>query len=465
MQPPRWLSDLSDLLPAERIATSEHDRRFYGADRCRAFAGCADLVLFPITTDEVARIIGRARERRIPLVPSGGRTGIIAGATATQGEVVLSLDRMRRIVAVDRHEQLLTAEAGVTLQAVQEAAREHGLFYPVDYASRGTTQLGGSIATNGGGTRVLRYGMTRDVVRGLTVVTGRGEVLHLGGRLVKNSVGADLKQLFIGTEGTLGIITEATVRLLLSPPPYLTALIGLIDATHVPELVTTLRGNNLTLALAEYFDRKSFEFVSSAFKAQEPLAQPYPHYLVVQIELPSSTTEASATEALESLLHTSWGVGDIVIASSSSQSDALLALREQIAEAINHLGKPHKNDIAVPPATVPTLLERLRSTVPLKPDEQLLLFGHLGDGNIHVNTVFPKSCSPDEVRERGERLDQVIYKIVLDLGGTLAAEHGVGLLKPQVLPLMRSGAELGALHALKAYFDPDGILNPGKLLP
>jgi len=453
----------SDLLPASHISTDEHDLCFYGQDASKEFEGRASLVLFPRSTEDVQQILRRANERSVPIVPSGGRTGYSGGATATRGEVVLSLERMRKVFSLDPVSRVLHCEAGITTEAVAEAARAVGLYYPVDFASRGSSQLGGNIATNAGGIRVVRYGSTRDWILGLTVITGRGERLDLNGPLVKNQTGYDLRSLFIGSEGTLGIVTEAYVRLTDPPPATDRALCAIDDAELAMLLMQRLRAARIDIHVIEYFERSGLELVLKAQKQlRDPFAAPHPAYLLLEVEA-ASPPEKFHGLLLEAMEQTD--IRDVVLAQSEKQRSDLFALRERISESIRTLAVPHKNDIAVPLNQIQTFLTKLRLlTQEQFRDVAVVVFGHIGDGNLHLNYLKPDALKPKCFFEQCRAFDQEVFALVQKLQGSISAEHGVGLLKKPYLHFSRTPAEIALMRSLRAVFDPQGILNPGKLV-
>jgi FAD/FMN-containing dehydrogenase len=422
-------------------------------------------IAFPRSTEEVCGLVRAAREAGLGLVPSGGRTGLSGGAVAVAGELVVSLERMRRIVAFDPVDRLLTVEAGVVIATVQEYACGQGLFYPVSFAAEGSAQIGGTIATNAGGIRVLRYGLTRERVAGLKVVDGRGRLLDLNRGLIKNASGYDLRHLLIGSEGTLGIIVEATLRLLDPPPPSRVMLLGLPAMPVMLEVIRALRAK-LGLSACEFFSAAAMQRVCAARKAQPPLDQNCPYYLLIEFDVPSGreqSVEALALEAFEHLLR-GGRVLDGVLSQSSAQAAALWSYREGIAEAAAPF-TPYKNDLAVRLSRLPTFLEELESLVERSfPGFEVLWYGHAGDGNLHMNILKPADLGVAEFESLCKRSSAAIYELTKRFGGSISAEHGIGLLKSPFLALSRSDAEIELMRGIKRVLDPDGILNPGKLL-
>ncbi len=436
--------------------------RHYGRDWTRFWPSAPSAVAFPRTTAEVRDLVLWARGEKLALVPSGGRTGLSGGAVAAAGELVVSMEKMRRIIKVDSIEPSITAEAGACVGDIQRTAAEADLYYPVDWTAAASSQIGGSIATNAGGIRVLRYGMTRRWVRGLTVVTGAGEVVRLGGGLVKNNAGPDLMQLVIGSEGTLGIITEAIIGLMDPPPDTSALLLAMPDLAGLMHAFESLR-RSLTLTAFEFFDRASVRAVASHCGKEFPLNDEYPFYAVVEFLDPGEVASETASLVFESLLE-GGQVADGVVSQSATQAAGMWFWRERITESIADR-TPYKNDLSVRIARVPEFLENLQRLVDTKyPDFEVLWFGHIGDGNLHMNVLRPDGWDVAEFHSALDALSPQVFDLVRAHGGSLSAEHGIGLLKRDYLSLIRSPTEINALRALKQVFDPDGILNPGKLL-
>lgn len=445
------------------------DLSFYGADRCRGgWPVRPSLVVFPRSVAEVQAVVRTCAAHEMPIVPSGGRTGLAGAATATAGEVVLSLERMHEILDIDLAARTLRCEPGATLQAVHEAAAAVGLLYPVDYASKGSAQIGGSIATNAGGVKVLRYGLTRDWVLGLKVVLASGELVELGGALVKNNTGYDLRQLFIGSEGTLGVIVEATLRLCRPPADALVALCAVPSDTHVLALFSRLRASSLALSAFECFDDGCLAHVLAHRRGDPPFTAPSPRYALLEVEVPVPGDAAleHTRDALSAILGDAQEVGEIddaVLAGTAAQARALWAYREDISESL-HRHTPHKADIALPVARVADFLAAWRPRVAARlPEIEALNFGHVGDGNLHLNLLRPASMPLPEFLDRVHAFDDELYALVQAHAGSISAEHGVGLLKRDHLHFTRSATEVAVMRGIKAVLDPAGLFNPGKI--
>ncbi|MCC5886036.1 MAG: FAD-binding oxidoreductase [Gammaproteobacteria bacterium] len=453
---------LSSLF-GDRLRQDDASLATWGRDWTRSFTVAPGAVVFPDRTEEVVALVQAAREHGFALVPSGGRTGLSGGAVAPAGEVVVSFDRMNRILELDPAGQLLRCEAGTITQTIQEHAEAHGLFYPVDFASAGSSQIGGNVATNAGGIKVIRYGMTRDWVAGLKVVTGRGEVLDLGRGLVKDNTGYDLRHLFVGSEGTLGLITEVTLRLARQPAAQQVLVLGLSAFPVVMEVLHAFR-RRLEVSAFEFFDAKALAKVLARTGLPAPFAadaDSCPYYVLVEVEV-SQDAEA-ALAVFEHCVEQGWVV-DGVLSQSEEQARKLWRLREDISETISHW-TPYKNDLAVRVSQVPEFLAEVDAFVGRHyPDLEVIWFGHIGDGNLHLNILKPEDMPQADFYERCHGASKEIFSMIRRHGGSVSAEHGVGLLKKDYLGYSRSPEEIAYLQAIRATFDPDGVLNPGKLV-
>ena len=461
--------DLVAAVGDERCSDAADDLAYYGADRCRGgWPVRPSMIVFPRSIPEVQAVVRACASHGVPIVPSGGRTGLAGAATATAGEVVLSLEKMQRVLAVDVAARTLRCEPGVTLQAVHEAAAAHGLLYPVDYASKGSAQIGGSLATNAGGVKVLRYGLTRDWVLGLKAVVASGACLELGGALVKNNTGYDLRQLFIGSEGTLGVIVEVTLRLCRPPADTLVALCAVPGDAAVLALFARLRASTATLSAFEFLDHGCLRHVLAHRGGASPFAEPSPRYALIEVEVPGpgEAPRAHAQAELTALLGDAAEAGEIddaLLAGTPAQARGLWALREDISESL-HRHTPHKADIALPVARVGEFLTTWRPAVAAAlPEVEALCFGHVGDGNLHLNLLRPDALALPEFLARVHGFDDETYAQVQAHGGSISAEHGVGLLKREHLHYSRSPEELAIFRGIKAVLDPHGLFNPGKI--
>lgn len=469
---PSFVARLNELLGADGLITSGEDLRYYGSDRCKGgWPVAPGAIALPRTIEQVQAIARLCTRERVAIVPSGGRTGLTGAATAIAGELVLSLERMSRIEAVDVPARLLRCEAGATIQAVQDAATRAGLEYPVDFAAKGSAHIAGSVATNAGGVKVIRYGLTRDRVAGLEVVLADGERLSLDGELVKNNTGYPLRQLFIGSEGTLGIIVGVTLSLTRPPAGHLVVLCSVPSDAGVLELFTRLRSSTLTLSAFECFDRGCVERVVAHRGVDQagPLEQLGAVAVLIEVELGRSESrdQGPTHDELMDVLADAQEAGellDAVVAQTDAQARELWAWREDISESLHHFS-PHKADIAVPIREVARFVTRWREAVAKAlPEIPALCFGHVGDGNLHLNLLRPESMSHEQFLARCHEFDPLMYDLVRAHRGSVSAEHGIGLLKRDYLAHTRSAREIASMRAIKQIFDPLGILNPGKLL-
>jgi len=468
---PTFLAALRELLGDDGLITAGDDLLFYGSDRCRGgWPVAPGAIALPRTIEQVQAIARRCTEERVAIVPSGGRTGLTGAATAIDGELVLSLERMNRILAIDEPGRLLRCEAGATIQAIQDAARGVGLEYPVDFAAKGSAHIAGSVATNAGGVKVIRYGLTRERVAGLEVVLADGEQLVLDGELVKNNTGYPLRHLFIGSEGTLGIIVGVTLTLTRPPVGQLVVLCSTPSDAAMLELFTRLRSSALTLAAFECFDRGCVDRVIAHRGVDQagPLEELGPMQVLIEVELGSRETrdQGPTYDALMELLGEAQEAGDLidaVVAATDTQARELWAWREDISESL-HGCSPHKADIAVPVREVACFVTRWREAVAAAlPGIPALCFGHVGDGNLHLNLLRPEAMSAEDFLARCHSFDPIMYGLVREHRGSVSAEHGIGLLKRDYLGHTRSAREIASMRAIKQIFDPLGILNPGKL--
>ena len=457
----KFATILQQECPGLEIETSAQILESHGRDWSDLPFARPSAVVFPETAEQARELVLAASKHGIPLVPSGGRTGLSGGAMAPSGEVIVSFDRMRRILDFDPVERTVTVEPGVVTNTVQAFAEEKGLYYPVSFAAEGSSQIGGNIATNAGGVRVLRYGMTRDQVVGLKAVTGRGDLLDCNRGLIKNASGYDFRHLFIGSEGTLGFIVEATLQLVSPPQPSRVMLLSLDDMDSVMS-VFELFQSSLSLTAFEYFDARSMCHVRDASELPAPLDGEYPLYVITEFDCPGDEQEQRALDCFEKGLDEGW-LNDGVMSQSVQQANELWRYREGIAEAAARFA-PYKNDLSVTISRVPKFISGVRGELAkLCPDYDVLLYGHIGDGNLHINLIRPDSETLEAFDARCHEITDVLSKLAGGMGGSASAEHGIGILKAPWLGTTRSPEEIELMKGIKGLFDPAGILNPGKL--
>jgi len=448
--------------PELEISTENAVLESHGCDWTRFRKPDAAAVVFPRSTGDVTRLVAVAAEHGIPLVPSGGRTGLSGGAVADAGEVVVSFDRMRRIMDFNAIDRTLTVEPGVVTQAVQDYAAQRNLYYPVSFASEGSSQIGGNIATNAGGIRVLRYGLTRDRVAGLKVVDGHGVLLECNGGLVKNASGYDLRHLFIGSEGTLGLIVEATLRLTDPPLPSRVMLLAVSDLDAMTRVFRQFN-DALSLTAFEFLSGAAMSHVRAGHGLPAPMETATPYYALLEFDCADPSVEDLALQQFEACLDEGV-VADGVISQSEAQAADLWRYREGISEAITKF-TPYKNDLSVRISEIPSYLDDLDRLVKTRyPGFEVLWYGHFGDGNLHMNILKPADMSVEAFEHACGEVNPEVFELTRTHNGSISAEHGIGLLKQAWLPYTRSGADIERMRAIKAVFDPVNIMNPGKLL-
>lgn len=469
--PPRaFLERIQGSFPADFLSEDPSDLAEYGRDWTRVVSPAPSAIAFPRSTDEVSRLLAACNDARVAVVPSGGRTGLAGGAVAASGEIVLSLAKMRRIHEVDRLGATVRVQAGAITEAVHAHCAPHGLTWPVDFASKGSSTVGGNIATNAGGVKVIRYGLTRQWVLGLEVVLASGEVIAGPGALEKNNTGLDLRQLFIGSEGTLGVVTEATLKLTRLPGVTTVMLFGVPDVAGVLRLFREARSAPITIAAYEFFSQRCLDRVAAHRKLRPPLSAPSEYYVLVEVEGdgPAEADAARLAEKLEPWIEHVFSAGlaeDGTLAQHSGEARDLWALREGISESLSATGLPHKNDVSLPIAALEAFSADLEQLFAQRyPGWEICLFGHVGDGNLHINVMKPESMDRAEFFAKTKDADRDLFAIVQRHGGSISAEHGIGILKKPFLSFSRGEAELNVMRAVKRALDPNGILNPGKIL-
>jgi len=461
------LAALRDSLGPRHVVTDPADMAPYLVESRKLYTGAALAVLRPGTTEEVAFAVRACTQAGIAIVPLGGNTGL-TGAGVPQGGMVLSLERMTRLRSVEPVDATITVEAGMILQEVQAAADAAGMLFPLSYASRGSARIGGGISTNAGGIAVLAYGNARDLVLGLEVVLADGRVWNGLKALRKDNAGYDLKQLFIGSEGTLGIVTAAVLKLFPKTRSSAVAFVGLDSARAALALFVFLRTRlDRDLTAFEYLPPFALDIVLRHVPGTvRPLAEAHGAYAL--IEVASARPDADARAALEAALGQAIEEGliaDAALGASGAQDDALWRLREGVPEAQTREGASIKHDVSVPLSRLPDFLERAGAAcVAAMPGLRPCGFGHFGDGNIHFNLTQPEDMPAAEFLAQWGRFNRIVHDVVHALGGSIAAEHGVGLIKRDELVRYGDPVGLDLMRRLKAALDPKALLNPGKVL-
>ncbi len=426
------------------------------------WVGTSPLVLRPSSTQQVSEILKLAHATDTNIVPQSGNTGLVGGGIPN-GEVLLSLDRMTRIMEIDPTNFTMTVEAGCTLAQVKQAAEQAGRLFPLSLASEGSCRIGGNLATNAGGVNMLAYGNARDLCLGLEVVLADGRIWNGLRRLRKDNTGYDLKNLFIGSEGTLGVITAAVLKLHPLPRRYDTALVAVPSpdaALAVLNLLKQEAGQHLVAC--ELIPEIGLRFTTTHMGTRDPFAASSPWYLLVEF---ADADVGRLAAAIETALARGDAV-DAVIAQSDSQRKEFWALRENMSEAQQFEGGSIKHDVSVPVSKVPAFIREATTAVhALVSGCRVVCFGHLGDGNMHFNVSQPVGMDKQQYLSRWKEMSDVVHAIVVQLGGSISAEHGIGVLKRDEMSKIKSPVELQLMHEVKRMLDPKGILNPGKVLP
>ncbi len=456
------LAELEGFLKKEQIKTDEESLKYWGKDWTTYFDIKASAIVFPHNAQDVQALVKWARQHKVGLVPSGGRTGLSGAAVATQGEVVVSFDHMNKIKDFSSIDQTVVIEPGVVTETLQEYAVSKNLFYPVDFAATGSSQMGGNIATNAGGIKVIRYGLTRDWIVGLKVVTGTGELLELNNALVKNATGYDLRHLIIGSEGTLGFIVEATVKLAPAPPQMKVLVMGISALENVMKVFADFK-TKTTLVAFEMFSDKALRKVLENTGLAAPLSSECPFYVLAEVETRTEQDEELALSVFEKGLEEGW-ILDGVISQSDVQATTFWRYREDISESLAKYS-PYKNDISVAISKVPPFMQDLDQILSTAyPTWEVVWFGHIGDGNLHINILRPEGMSKEDFVKECRKVDVMVFEAVRKYKGSISAEHGVGLTKKSFLNFTRSEAEIEIMRGIKKVFDPDHIINPGKVI-
>jgi FAD/FMN-containing dehydrogenase len=464
------LAELKAAVGPGNSLDSQEDLAPYLTDFRHLYRGAAPLVLRPRSVDEVAKILAICNLHEVAIVPQGGNTSYCGGATPDESgsQIVVSLQRLNRIRQVDPANYSMMVEVGCTLAGAQSAAREANRLFPLSLGSEGTAQIGGNLSTNAGGTAVLRYGMMRDLVLGLEVVLADGRVLSALKSLRKDNTGYDVKSLFIGAEGTLGIITAASLKLFPVPADTATALVGIDSPSQALDLLARLRsaaGDQVTSF--ELMPRLAVQMtVKHVAGVADPLSFDSAWYLLIELSSPNPNQNLTGllTSELEDAAAAS-AVKDAMLATSLAQAQAMWKLRESVPEAQRRHGASIKHDVSVPVSAIPELIEMGTAlALELAPEGDVVPYGHAGDGNLHFNLSQKAGANAAQFAGRTHALELAMFDLVESLGGSISAEHGIGRLKAEEFARRADPVELAVMHALKKALDPKGILNPGKVL-
>lgn len=445
----------------------------YVTDTRGRYSAKSPLVLRPGTVDEVAAIVELANETSTPIIPQGGNTGLVGGglplAEGNHDEVIISLGRMNRILDVDPASNTMTVEAGVILENIQNAADEVDRLFPLSLGAQGTCQIGGNIGTNAGGTGVLAYGNTRDLVLGLEAVLPTGEIWSGLTRLRKDNTGYDLKNLIVGAEGTLGIVTKAVLKLYPKPRGREVAFAAVSSAEAGLQLLSMAKnGAGGGLTGFEFMASIAMEFTLKHAQSsiRRPIEGQYPWYVLMEIS--SSRSMQDAREMLENILETAFEEGvvlDAVLADSLEQQKMFWTLREDMSWAQKPEGASIKNDIAVPVGSIPEFIKVAdKAVLDIVPEARIVNFGHMGDGNLHYNISQPLGWTAEQYFEHEPAVHEAVNRVVLEFGGSISAEHGIGQMKRDKLAKIKDPGALHMMQAIKAALDPKNIMNPGKVL-
>ena len=442
-------------------STDSDDLAKYGKDWSMNFPADPSAILFPETEDQVIEIVKWANETNTKLVPSGGRTGLSSAATASKKEVVVSFERMNKILDFNPIDQIVKVEPGVITEDLHNYVEEKGFFFPIDLAAKGSCHIGGNVATNAGGLRVLKYGMMRNWVSGLTVITGSGQKLRLNKSLVKNATGYDLRHLFVGSEGTLGFITEVELRVTRPAENTVVLVLGLEKLGHVIDVYQKFR-DEMDLSACETFSDFAMEKVVEMHSLQRPFETKAPFYQLLEVENCDESQAEKLATLFEFCFEKGW-INDGVISQSPTQAKNLWNLREFISESLSPMS-PYRNDVSVRTPNIPAFAEEIEQEYKKQyPDFGVAWFGHIGDGNLHIDILKPDGMDKEEFIKKCKESDKTLFSVVSKYDGSISAEHGVGMLKKDYLSYSRSEEEIAIMRDIKKVFDPKGILNPGKV--
>lgn len=457
------LDELLRALGADVLSVKEQDRQHYGHDETEDLSYPPDAVVRPRTTEQVALVMAICSKYRIPVTPIGGRTGLSGGALSVHGGIGLALDRMDRIVEIDERNLQVTVEPGVITQVLQDAVSAKGLYYPPDPSSKGSCTIGGNLAENAGGPRAVKYGVTRDFVLNLQVVLPNGEVIWTGANTLKNSTGYDLTRLMVGSEGTLGVITRAVLRLVPLPRETRLMLVPFAEATKACEAVSAVFRAGVLPSAMEFMERDAILWTmryTEGLPAQlsgEPAA-----YLLIEVDGNDPDVLMSECERILAVVE-EHGAGEVLFAGTSSEKDALWRMRRSVPVSVKAHSTYKEEDTVVPRYELPRLLEGVKE-IGARYGFTSVCYGHAGDGNLHVNII--RGDLDDHAWEKElPKAIREIFTLVVSMGGTLSGEHGIGLVQKEYMDIAFNATQLDLMRGIKNVFDPLGVMNPGKILP
>ena len=440
-----------------------HTYESYGRDYTKKIKPNFSALVFPKTEEEVVSIVKIALEHKISIVPSGGRTGLSGAALAYNGEIVLSMEKLNRFLELDSFSKTARVQAGMITKEIHRKVEEQGFYFPVDFAASGSSHIGGNIATNMGGIRVLRYGLLRNWILGLNVVTGKGELLRFNGKVLKNNTGYDLKQLFIASEGTLGIITEATLALTTIPKESRSILLATKDFKAILEVFKQTHNCNINLLAFEMFSNQCLKIVTESLSLKQPFSENFPYYALIEFELESKDSEGKIFEFVEKISEKEL-IEDGIISENTKQNLDFWMYREGIGEALFTNYTVEKQDISIPLKSMNDFINHFNELLEKKyPNFVSVIFGHIGDGNLHINLLKPKSLSSELFFEKCQLLNKEMFELIKSYEGSISAEHGIGILKKDFLHYSRTKEEIDIMKSIKATFDPYNIINTGKI--
>jgi FAD/FMN-containing dehydrogenase len=466
--PPRLeaLAAIRDAVGAKGVFEGEDAAPFLSEWRQR-WPGETPLIVAPASAEEVSKVVRICHSHHVAITPQGGNTGVVGGQIPYGDEIILSLKRMRRIRDIDPLNNTMTVDAGVTLAEAQDAARKADRLFPLSIGSEGSCQIGGAVSTNAGGVHVVKYGNMRDLVLGLEAVLPNGDVWNGLKRLRKDNTGYDLKQLLIGGEGTLGVVTGAVVKLFPRPLQTATAFAGVASASDAVSLLAEAQGaTGGAVSGFELMSRFSVELVLKHIPGvRDPMAAPHAWYVLMEV---SAGRGGDLHRVMEELLAGAMEKGrieDAVIAESNAQADMLWRLRHSISEAINGEGLGARHDVSVAVSDIPAFLKSADAAVAqIAPDARMVAFGHIGDGNIHYDVIGPEGAGRNALDDKRAQIENAVYDIIDRFSGSISAEHGIGRHRRESLAKRKSAVEMEMMRAVKRALDPRGIMNPGKML-